>query len=292
LCAVVAVVIGVAPSLLQFFAEQSLIKIRQQGVKITADGINGFILGVGADQIESWLPVATSRTTSVPVQFVANNLKAKITLPLFPPGLPVADISASLYGGEATARVADVIALRSVSLKLTNVDISLHPQLRAIGVEDGRISINAANHPIDLNWRSEASYSVLVESLRFASPDIVRNFIALNQISDGQIKLELAAKPGGEISITSGKFDSSLASGELTGLANISPQGDIRLSRGTVKVFLNRPDSSKLGNWLPLITNQKVSAETASFVCSFQAVSCSERHDIKLGRNCLRSNCG
>jgi hypothetical protein len=290
-CAAAAVALGVAPSLLQFFAEQSLIKLRARGVRLNIDGIQGFILGVGAERLESWVPVGAPNQGAVPIQIIIDKPEAKLKVPWFTMSLPVLDLSGLLYGGQLRARLTDILSLRGLSFDATDIDLSLHPQLRALGIEEGQISVSTDNHPLDLKWAGKSSYTVLVDQVRFAPPAMLRSFIALNQISDGALEAEISVNPGGQVSLSAAKFDSSLASGELTGLAAISPSGHLRIKTGSIKVFLNRPDSPKLGNWLPLITNQKVLPDATSFACSFQATSCTDRYDIKIGHDCLRSKC-
>jgi hypothetical protein len=283
--------IGITPAILQFAGEQALIKAREQGVKVSAEGIKGFILGIEADSLEGWLPVSSTRGPSLPMQVKAEQLSARIRIPLLPPGLPVTEFRANMYGGAVSATTPLLAGFKRLSLEASKIDLSLHPQLRALGVEDGKLTIKFQDHPGDLKWTAKTPYHIELESLRFSPPIQIRSFIALNEISDGSLRADISAAPSGDISIDSAEFDSSLAAGKFSGTARIAANGELVISQALLKVELNRPDSPKLATWLPLITNRRVSPEAQSFSCSLKAASCEEARDVQIGRSCLKATC-
>jgi hypothetical protein len=285
------VLIGITPAVLQFVGEQGLIGAREHGVRINAEGIKGFILGIEADSLEGWLPVSSTRGPSLPVQVKVEQLSARIKIPLLPPGLPVTELRAKMYGGDISATTSLLARFKRLSLEASNIDLSLHPQLRALGIEDGKLTIKFKDHPGDLKWTARTPYHIELESLRFSPPSQIRSFIALNEISDGSLRADISAAPSGEISIDSAEFDSSLAAGKFTGVARIAANGELVISQALLKVELNRPDSAKLATWLPLITNRRVSPEAQSFSCSFRSTSCKDPHDLEIGRSCLAATC-
>jgi hypothetical protein len=291
LSAFVLILLGITPAILQFAGEQSLIKLRERGVKVNAEGINGFLFGIGAESIEGWIPVSSQRGPTLPIQVRVDNFTGRILVPLLPPGLPKTELRATVYGGEVTAETPLLSGSKRISLDARKVDLSLHPQLRALGIEDGKLSINFKDHPSDLKWVSKTSYHIELESLRFSPPSSIRSLIAVNEISDGSIRADISAAPSGEISIDSAEFDSSIATGKISGTAQMGPRGELVVSKGIIKVDLNRPDSAKLSTWLPLITNRRVSSEAQSFSCSFRATSCEEASDARIGSSCLKAIC-
>ena len=286
------VLLGITPGILRYAGEQALIKLQDGGTRVSAEGIRGFVLGIGADSVEGWLPVKASNGQKFPVQIRVEDFTGRIKLPLLPPGLPRTELRALMYGGDVSIETPLVSGGKWISMNAKGIDLSLHPQLRALGIEEGKVSISFDEHPSDLKWKVETHYLVDLASFRFTPPSEIRRFISLNDVSNGSLKADLVAKPSGEIHLNAAEFDSSLASGKISGLARILANGELIISSLNLKVDLNRQDSSKLASWLPLITNNKVATDATGFSCSFQSTSCSERHELNLGRSCLRSNCG
>lgn len=288
----VGVAVGVTPSILQFLAEHQLIRLKQAGVKVQADGVAGFLVGVSAKSIEGWvaLPKLGPELPGVPIQLRAESVKLSAGVRSFLPAT-FARLTAAFYGGTVDTTVAALIAGPTVSATVQAVDLSLHPQLRALGFEQGLVDLTALDHALNGTGTKPAHYTLKIRELAFQPPPTIANVTRISSLRDGTLQLSASVKPEGGLSIESCTFDSSLASGTFSATATLRSPREIKNVSGSLQVNLDRPDSSKLAVWLPMLTNQAVSSESARFVCHFRSVSCSSSDAIRLGTACIKASC-
>jgi len=287
-----SVVIGLVPSALQLVAERELIKIKERGVRVQVQGITGFLVGVSAVSAEGWLelPLAKGAVRSFPVQLTAENVAVSLQ-PRLNPFRTSVKLSAAAYGGTLGANLTDLFATPHVSATIDGLDIGLHPQLRAIGIEQGSIRLSLTDHPLRPVWERDATYALDLTNLDLLPPSSIQQISGVSRLENGQASLRATIRKGGGLTIDSGTFDSSLASGTLLGTAGITPKGELVNVNATVRVNLDRDGSPKLAAWLPIITNQAVSNDAKSFVCNFRTTTCGSSGSIRAGASCLRATC-
>jgi hypothetical protein len=292
LISVGCVAVGVAPSVLQFFAQREISRLQRAGFRIQAEGIEGFIFGVGAKRIDSWiaLPIGAAGISAVPLQIQVDDVSTSAYFqPLF---LQTSvRIKGSLYGGALNATLLNLLGAPLLSGTANRVDLSIHPQLRALGIDSGVVNLTTTNHPIKGVWRAEAEYTLSITEFDLRPPRPIQTISGISQLRKGQVDLKAKIKPEGALSIESASFDSSLASGSLTGSATIQPSGHLLNVNANLRVNLDRPDSSKLKVWLPLLTNQEISSEANNFTCQIRSVACGSGAALRLGSSCLRASC-
>jgi hypothetical protein len=294
-----AVTLGVTPSILRFVAESGLIQLKHRGIRIQADGINGFLFGVSAQNVEGWVTIKGSKPKSCdwclqvpdfPVQLRAESVKASGGIRLFLPQ-PFAKLTGILYGGAIDVVVANLFSNPIASGTVNRLDLSLHPQLRALGIEQGIVDVTATNHPISAKWESEARYTLRIQDVELAPPRAVTRLTGISRLQQGQIDLSATITPSGALTIETGSFDSSLASGKLNGTATLLPSGALSNINCKLELNLNRQDSNKVATWLPMLTNQAVSSQSERVLCTFRSASCSLDGVARLGSVCIRASC-
>jgi hypothetical protein len=287
-----SVAIGLVPSVLQLVAERGLIKIRERGVRVQVHGIAGFLIGVSADSAEGWaeVPLKNGAIRSFPVQITVEN--AAISLrPRLNPFHSSVELSAAAYGGKLGATLTELFATPHISAQIDGLDIGLHPQLRALGMEQGSIRLSLTDHPLRPVWERDATYALDLKNVDLLPPSSIQQISGVSRLENGQASLRATIRRGGGLTIDSGTFDSSLASGTLLGSAGITTGGELTSVNATVRVNLDRDGSPKLAAWLPIITNQAVSSDAKSFVCNFRSANCGSSGSIRVGAGCLRATC-
>lgn len=291
-CVLVGVLVGITPSALQFFAERQLLQLQHRGVRLRADGISGFLLGVAAAQVEGWLTIATSRSgvSTIPLQLRAEDVR--ISAGFSPLNLQLrAHAEATIYAGRARATIAKLFSGQKVEAALQRVDLSIHPQLRAFGLESGIIDATMHNHPLDGDWSQEATYSISLDHLELLAPAWLQAVSGISQVSGGQAVLRATVKQGGRLSLQSSNFDCSLGSGTLQGTALLKGDGEIENINASVRFRLDRPDSDKVGRWLPVIVGSGSSGDATSFMCSVRSTKCGTAGAQRIGKGCVAVTC-
>jgi hypothetical protein len=269
------VVIGIAPSVIQFFAERELVKLQQRGVRIQVESLSGFIVGISAKQVESWLPIGvrTAGVRTIPLQLQAEDVR--VSAGFSPLALQLRVYAeAAIYGGSAQATFTNLVSAPKVEGAARGVDVSIHPQLRALGIESGIVEATITNHPLDGKWKDDASYTLSLDNLEILPPGWLQTMGGISQVRNGRAVLRATVRQGGQLSLQSSSFDCSLASGSLQGTAIITESGDLMNVNASIRVNLDRPDSDKIGRWLPIIAGSGIASNATSFVCAIRSTRC------------------
>lgn len=289
---VISVTVGLIPAALQFVAERELIKLKDRGLRVQVQGISGFLIGLSVTGAEGWveIPLRTGAVRSFPLQLIVENSSVSLK-PKLNPFRTAVEVFAEAYGGSIGATINNVFTSPLVSARVERLDISLHPQLRALGIEQGLINLQVTEHPLLPMWERDATYALEMEGLDLLPPRSIQQLSGVSRLDKGKASLRATINKGGNLKIDLGLFDSSLASGTLLGSAVIDSKGMVTNINVTIRVNLDRDGSSKLAAWLPILTHQAVSSDVRSFVCNFKSASCSSGGAIKIGTTCLRSAC-
>jgi hypothetical protein len=287
---VVGVSIGITPSAIQFFAERELFRLQQRGVRIQAEGVSGFVVGLEAKQVESWIPIRVNGAGvgAIPVQLRAEDIR--VSAALNPLALQMR-AQATIYGGTAHATVTNLFSAAKIAGSAQRIDLAVHPQLRAFGVESGTIEASINGHPVEGVWNDEASYSISLDNLELLAPVWLQTFGGISQIRKGRATLQATVKKGGHLILQSSNFDCSLGSGALQGTALLKPGGDIDSIDGSIRVNLDRPDSDKVARWLPLMVGSGITSDAKSFICAIRSAQCGASGSQRVGKGCVNVTC-
>lgn len=287
-----SVAVGLVPSLLQLVAERELIKLKERGIRVQVQGIAGFLLGLSATSAEGWaeIPIRSGAIRSFPLQLSVENLIASVR-PKLNPFRTSVELSAAAYSGTLGASLSNLSGIPRITATIKGVEIGLHPQLRALGVERGQLDLAVAEHPLQPVWEEEAAYALEIKNVDLLPPSSVQQISGIARLTASRTTVQATIKKGGSLVINSGTFDSSLASGTLQGSAAIDSKGALYNINGTLRVNLDRDESPRLAAWLPLLTNQAVPSDAKNFVCNFRSTGCGTAGVIRIGSFCLRSAC-
>jgi len=268
------------------------VRRQHSGVKLQADGISGFLFGIAAKQLESWLQIKAGGVgvSAIPIQLRAEDIRISAGFSPFALQLRV-HAEAVIYAGRATATIINFFSGPKVEANLQQIDLSIHPQLRAFGVESGIIDATIRNHPLEGPWSQEAMYHISVDNLELLAPAWLQTIAGISQIRSGRVTLKATVKPGGQLALQSSSFDCSLGSGTLQGTALLKSYDDIEDINASVRFRLDRPDSDKVGRWLPVIIGQGIASETASFICSMRSIGCGAAGAQRFGKGCIAASC-
>jgi hypothetical protein len=295
LLVLVLVAWGITPAIIQYFATQALLKAKDRGLQLDVSGLTGQRIGVDVGSLEGWVPlkVASGALSAIPLTYKLDDLKLRLKLLNWPPTQPELHLEGQGYGGTLSATVSSVLTGQRVDLNLVGVDLSSHPQLSAIGISAGRLSLTTNSHPLALDWNRDASYTLNLSDLRIDLPPVARDLTRIASVSDGLIEGRAVVKPSGNFEVVSCDIKSSLFSAKLTGRGRIARSGELSGVSGMLRVNLDQPDSQALAAWLPLITNQQVEPTDSKFGCVLQSGSCASagRMSFRLGKECLRLIC-
>lgn len=284
--------IGLYPSLLHFAIERELTHLQDAGFKIQTTGLSTSLTGVRANAVETWISTTTykSRGRSLPIQLHLDNLSAAPKVQLMPPGIQ-ANLAASIYGGTLQIKATDIIYTPLLNSAISNLDLSLHPQLRAMGVESGRLSgIMESRNPARFPF-ADSMLKLELQELELHPPSFIQKLIGISRLTSGSATSKMIMKENGVITVESFGFDSSLASGRLSGSARLSSTHELRDLKATADVNLNRADSDKIARWLPILTNQAVDASAKSIRCTIASSSCSNQKSLHSPFGCVQVSC-
>jgi hypothetical protein len=287
-----AIAIGIIPSVVQFIAEREIMRLQSRGMRVQAQGVSGFILGITAQHIESWVPLRVSGAYggAFPLQLRVEDVR--ISARYRPLALQtLAQAQGVLYGGRAQATITNLLSAPELEAHVSQLDLSVHPQLRALGIESGLVDASVTKHPLGPRLSAEASYSVSIKDLEIYPPSSLRSISGVSRIANGHAHLKASINQDGLLSVQSSTFDSSLASGAIQGAVQITPDGGLRNLRASIRVRLDRPDSNKLVPWLPTLPGQGVSGDATNFICIFRSAPCDASRMMRLGSECVHVSC-
>lgn len=298
---VVAIVGGAAwllfPPLAHYMAQELVFDAQKRGLKFRVDGLEGRRFGIAAEGAEGWfsvsLPDGTDRPArrKLPISISAENLQLSARIPLLRPWGVGARFSATAYGGSIEGIVDDVPSSPVLSGTVRGVDLSQHPQLRALGVASGGVNIDVEQLPVGSTIPKDARYLVEVAGLRVELPPMVAVLAKLESVSDIRVKIQGALKTTGRFNISEGAVVGSF------GRASVTAQGrlqelELRELAGSVDIELSGQDGEALRPWASLLSN--ASGSDAGVVhCAFKSGSCTATAPFlfNLGSLCVLASC-
>jgi hypothetical protein len=186
------------------------------------------------------------------------------------------------------------MSIPSVNIQVSKLNMSLHPQLRALGFDSGELSLVVENHPLNTSSSTPSEYQVTVDQMAFTPPPAVRELVKISTIENGKLSARLTIQPTGRFVLSSCSLTSSLAQANLTGRGALIDMKSLDEFVGTMQVTLLGEDGAKLAQWLPLLTNQRLQGTDRNFSCALQIRACESLpgFDFRVGQRCGKATCG
>ena len=285
------------PPLAHYLAQELVFDAQKRGVKLRVDGLEGRRFGIAAEGAEGWLAVSLPDGTDrrarrkVPISISAENLQVLARIPLLRPWGVGAQFSATAYGGSIQGIVDDVSSSPALSGTIRGIDLSQHPQLRALGVASGAVNIDVEQLPLGSVIPKDARYLVEVIGLRVELPPMVAVLAKLESVSDIRAKIQGALKTTGRFNISEGSLVGSFGRASLTAQGKLE-ELELREVSGSVDIELSGKDGEALRPWASLLSN--VSGSDAGVVhCAFKSGSCAATAPflLNLGSLCVLASC-
>jgi hypothetical protein len=287
----------VLPSFIQYFAQRELLRYQVAGLKAKFTGLTGKRVGVAVESIEGWAAVPVqqgSRGGSFPLSYKLEDVNVLLRIPLLRPWDPGTTFDAQAYDGTISGSLKGLVTAPSLDVEVSNLNLSRHPQLQALGFESGLLSLAVVNHPLHRTPTAASDYQLTINQMTLQLPPAVRDLAKVATIEKGQLSAKLTVQPTGKFALSSCNLTSSLANASLTGRGTLAEMRTLSDFTGSVRVELLGADGARLSQWLPLLTNQRVSASERSFSCTLQVAACDKlsNSDFRVGARCGKATCG
>jgi hypothetical protein len=283
------------PSFIQYFAQREVLRLQSAGLKAKFVGLSGRRIGIAVESIEGWVPVQQGgRVGSFPVSYQIDDALVLLSAPFLRPWEIGTKFSARAYQGSISGVVVGLSSSALLDADIAKIDLSLHPQLRALGLEAGLLSGAVQRHALNPIQTVTSEYQVTAEALRVTLPAAIRDIIKISSIDQGRLVLKLTLEPSGRFNLSSCSLTSSLVKASLSGRGSVASRKSLSDFQGTARVELLGDEGAKLAQWLPLLTNQRVSASDKSFSCAIQVGPCEKfsAFDFRIGPRCGKATCG
>ncbi len=292
-----------APSIVQLAARHYIndtrARLEKQGIKFSVTGIAGQTLAVTAASIDMWIPIRVgARGARFPIALELSD----VSVSLRPSLAPLIRARGAAYGGtfDVTIRNLRDSTGPTFQVVLEGVDLGAHPQLHALGLSRAVASLTIEDARIPFDQRTTARADLKVTDASFAlSPKLIEvvggefqqvaSLLKIEEVTDANLRVE-GATENGAFFLRPIHLSSSL--GEVSGQA----RGTFDNGRGepslTANLHVAFSDATRhLQDWLPLLSQNKLSAETTRFTTSISSTTCTNASvpTLRLGRLCLRS---
>lgn len=283
------------PSIFQFLGQRALIEAQRQGLRIDAQGISGLRLGIAADELRTWIPmrVYQANVKEFPVLLEMTNVRSRLKIPLLTPWRVGGLLTAQSYTGTVSAAVSPPFSAPSLDLAVDQLNLSEHPQLSALGLESGTVTLQIEGHPLTRRLPDKASYRVTSTDITVRAPPIVQSLARIDYIRNAALEASANIDHTGTFSLSKSSFKSSLGDLVLSAQGRLSQTLALEDLSGSLTVRLSGADSDKLSPWIPVITQQQVDSSARSFTCAMRTASCQGGRglEVRLGARCVRVSC-
>jgi hypothetical protein len=283
----VALIVVIAPSVLQYVAQSYLTKLQTQGVRLKVRDLTGHFLGLSASSVEGWLPVPVDGgRRAMPISLELSNVDAGVRWSL----MPDLRIRANAYNGTIEVEAPLFSSTPTLSFTIKDLDISQHPQVHPAGVTSGLLRASGSTISLDPNKPTASTVRVQVDNLNLTTIPMVKQFTKIDSIRDASLSAEITTKADGSVTINPFSVTSSLggARGRATGV--LPARGRAPALNANLRFELSEDEGAQLANWLPILTNNAIDSSRRSFSLAIQAVPCSGRYTARMGDLCVRQS--
>jgi len=298
IAAILVLVIGffLTPPVMHFVGQELVNRLQERGGRVRVDGLAGRRVGLSADVLEAWLSLPLGkRNKFFPISLKVENTVATVWPPLLSPWSPEVNFHGTSYGGRVTGSMPLLINLvqqPTLQLSVAGIDLSLHPQARAFGVEAGTLDVQIQGHPISGLPQQEARYSIDLRDLSVNLPPMVAQLAKISSISDGTLSSKAVFKSTGSFVLEPCSFTSSLGSLTLTARGMLSGEA-VKDLWGTIRVNLDSEQGARIRPWLGLLVPAARLPAEGPVQCDFRGGPCDEAAgtQLQLGPLCVRLDC-
>ena len=271
-------------------------QLEQQGVRLSVNNLSGHFLGLSASSVEMWIAVKTeSRRVSMPVNVELQD----VSISLEPSFTPRVRILASAYQGSIDLTAQGLLTTPTVSGQIQTLDLASHPQLHALGLARGLLSLKVEGLSLPFNPLSsseldveltEGSFAPSTQLIQLAGPEVqqIAELLKIQSVTDVRAKLAGSMERGAFV-VRPIQLSSSLV--RITGQArgtfeDARTEGSLT---GALRLSLTE-DSKHLTSWLPLLSQGAIAGDTSDFSVRISSTSCAGRplQTLQLGRLCIR----
>jgi hypothetical protein len=284
------------PPVMHFVGQELINRLQERGARVRVDGLAGRRIGLSADVVEAWLSLPLGkRNRFFPISLKIEDAVATVRPPLLSPWAPQVSLRGTSYGGSIAGSIPLLINLArqpNLQLSVVGVDLSLHPQARAFGVEAGIIDAGIEDHPITGLPRVEARYSIDLRGLSANLPPMVAQLAKISSISDGNLSAKAVFKSAGGFVLDPCSFQSSLGSLTLNARGMVS--GDsVKDLWGTIRINLDTEQGAQIRPWLGLLVPAARLPAAGPVQCDFRGGVCdgAAGTQVQLGPLCVRLDC-
>lgn len=275
----IALIVALWPQLLSYAAQYALRSAQSPSLKLTWTGAKGSRTGVSFDSIDALAAISTGNSgplKSVPVRLSLSNVQVQPSFISAMLNQQAATFSASIFGGSISGSVSGVFGSPSASIAWSHIDASslaLLPEIRALGIRQGLLEGTASFSGLK---PAQVPNSVFSVNLRdFNIPNTPLNSILKLQPSD-ILTISVSGSSTPDV-ITLEPITVIAPFGKLQsrGTIGLSSRGGLRDVILATDVSLSSAGSDRFGAWLPLLTNNQVTAGARSFSLRSKTVPCS-----------------
>jgi hypothetical protein len=280
----IALVVVITPSVLQYFAQSYLTTLQAQGQRLKVRDLQGHFIGLSASSIEAWIPVPIEKgRRSIPVSLDLSDVDVRLgwTLP------PRVRIHAKAYDGTIEIDAPILGSAPTASFSLSSIDLSQHPQIRPAGLSSGRLSMSGSSVALSPNTRQSSTLSINLRDVGVDTPPVVAQFAKIKTIRDGSLQAEIRTTEDGSVTVDPLSVTSSL--GEARGRASgalPSPGAPVSFN-ANIRFQLSEDEGAQLANWLPIVTNNAVDSSRRAFSMQVRSVPCSGPFSARAGDLCV-----
>lgn len=285
--ALLALVVVITPSVVQYFAQSYLTTLQAQGQRLKVRDLQGHFIGLSASSVEAWIPVPIEKgRRAIPVSLDLSNVDVRLgwTLP------PRVRIHAKAYDGTIEIEAPILSSAPTASFSLTDIDLSQHPQIRPAGLTSGHLTMSGSSIALNPNTRQSSTLSVNLQDVAFDTPPVVAQFAKINTIRDGSLRAEVRTTDDGSITIDPFSVDSSLGGARGRASGTLPNPGTPLSFNANVRFQLSEDEGAQLANWLPIVTNNVVDSSRRTFSLQIRSVPCSGPFSARAGDLCVNQN--
>lgn len=278
LIVLVAVLVLVWPQLLSYGAQYALRSAQSPSLKLTWSGAQGSREGVHFDSIDALMAVSTgsnARIKALPLRVSLSNvwLKPNVISALL--NQQAAAFSADFLGGSVSGLLSGALSTPILTVAWSGIDaatLTRFPEIRALGISQGIFEGTATVSGFDTASLPSTAFSATLRD--FAIPRSSFSSMLKLQPSDlVTISFSGTSSPG---SVMLNPFSVSAPFGNLrsTGTIGLAPKEGVQDVDLSTVIELTPSGSQRFGQWLPLLTNNMVQAETRSFTLHSKTIQC------------------
>lgn len=266
------------PQLLSYAAQYALKSAQSPSVKLSWTGAQGSREGVHFDSIDAVVSVSTGSKgpiKALPVRISASNVWIKPSLFSALLNQQAATFSADFLGGSVSGSLSGALGSPTISVAWSNIEVAAlarYPAIRALGISTGTLEGTATVSGIEPAKPPRALFSATLRDF----PVPRNSFSSVLKLEPGDlVTVSVSGTSSPEVvslqplSVT-GFFGKLLS----TGTIGLSPREGVRDFDLSTTVELTPSGSQRFGQWLPLLTNNAVQAETSSFNLKSKTIPC------------------